>query len=350
MKKRMIKYIYGLLLLGFATSCMEDEEVKLPDGPGNIQAEAGYGEVVFSWDFPQDPNVVFVKVTYQNSAGENKHQKFSQYAETAVIAGLEERAYDFEISLGDKNGNLSDSKMVSVTPNKPPYLFVAETVELIPDFGSVKVLWENVTEREVAINVKYTDVNGQPKTEVFNSSDVQGQGEITDVAAVEQTFEVYVANPTGLLSDSEMISVAPYAEEKLDKANWEVIDISAEEQEGQKFNLYDDDISTFWHSPWSWSQPNYPHYFIIDLKEEKVISRIGLVNRQNDSRGMTKVSFSGSTDNENWTELGEFDFEQINDEQKFRLVSNPTLRYIKVTALEGSNFFTFLAEVYLYGQ
>ncbi|WP_200975991.1 discoidin domain-containing protein [Echinicola sp. 20G] len=357
MKKSMIKYIYGLLILGLATSCMEDDEVKLPDGPNNIQAEAGYGEVVFSWDFPQDPNVVFVKVAYQNSAGENKHQKFSQYAENAVIAGLEERAYDFEISLGDKSGNLSNSTIVSVTPNKPPHLFVAETVELIPDFGSVKVLWENVTEREVAVNISYTDVNGQPQTEVFNSSAVEGIGEISDVAVEEQSFVVYVANSEGARSEEVSMTLAPYEEEIFDKSDWEIVDFSSEEAvgegsaNGQAIFVLDGDVSTFWHSQWYGASPAFPHHFTIDMKEVKVVSRVELFRRQNNGTGMTKFRIEGSLDNESWEVLGEFDFDnQTNDGQRYRLPSNPEIRYIKMVATEGPNNYTHLGEFNVFGQ
>ncbi|AWW31575.1 hypothetical protein DN752_16385 [Echinicola strongylocentroti] len=349
--KKITLYISALCFTwSLVTGCVSDEDISLPTGPSSIETEAGYGEVVFTWVFPEDPAAEFVQVNYQNAGGEELHQKFSRHAETAIIAGLEERSYTFDVMVGDKEGNLSAAQSVTVTPNKPPHLFVAETVKLEPDFGSIQVLWENATEREVAVNVTYMDVNGQSKVAVFNSSDPEGIGEISDAALEEQHYEIHVSNPVGAQSAVQTVLLAPFAESAFDKSEWEVVEISAEEEEGQKYNLYDDDVSTIWHSPWSWSQPDYPHYFVIDLKEQKIISRVGLVNRQNDTRGMTKVGFSGSVDNENWMDFGEFDFEQINEEQKFRLSANPSIRYLKVTPLEGTNFFTFLAEVNIYGQ
>ncbi|WP_339756755.1 discoidin domain-containing protein [Algoriphagus aquimarinus] len=357
MKNQMIKYLYGVLLLVFAASCIEDEKVKLPETLDNIQAESGYGEVIFSWDFPQDPNVVFVNVSYLNAAGESKHNKFSEFAEKAVIAGLEERAYDFQISLGDKNGNLSSPQMISVTPNKPPHLFVAETIELIPDFGSIKVQWENVTEREVAVTVKYTDVNGQPQTEVFNSSDIQGSGEITDAASVEQDFVVYTANSTGARSQEKSFTLAPYAEILIDKNNWEIVDFSSEEASGEgpsngkAIFAIDGNVNTFWHSQWNGASPPFPHHFTIDMMEVRVVSRVELFRRQNNGTGMTKFRVEGSMDNETWDMLGEFDFDnQTNAGQKYRLPSNPEMRYIRMVATEGPYNFTHLGEFNVYGQ
>ncbi|MEN7547740.1 DUF5126 domain-containing protein [Rapidithrix thailandica] len=354
MKKiRDLSIITFFLLLAF--SCDKDDEIQLPAGPENVQVNPGYGEALFTWDFPEGQGVEYVRVDYTNSEGKSLHQKFSQYTDIAVISGLEEREYTFQISVGDKSGNLSDAKSVNITPYQPPYLFVKETIGLIADFGSVVVSWENETEKEVGINVVYTDANGVSQTHVVNTSEAQGSMSISNVSATEQTFEVYVSNAQGLRSENKTFTAKPLKEVSFAKNNWEVIDISSEEpaeggDNGVKGSLIDDTIDSFWHSAWAGSQPDFPHHFTIDMKEVRTVSRLGLVNRQNNTQGMTKIKIEGSVDNVTWENLGEFPFEQINAEQKFRLTSNPQIRYFKVTGLEGPNFYTFLAEVYAYGE
>jgi hypothetical protein len=344
-----MKYICFILAACLISGCAE-EEVNIPKGPANIQASPGFGEALFTWAFPEGDNIEYVRVDYQNTEGKRLHQKFSRYTEVAVISGLEEREYEFAISVADRKDNLSAAELIKVTPNKPPHLFVANTVEVVPDFGSAIVTWENETEKEVAVNVRYKDKFGTEQLIVFGSSERNGKGVIPDLGDEEQEFVVYVSNLSGMRSETKTFTLAPYRETTFDKGEWEVVDISSEQSPGMKDNLIDDDISTIWHSPWSWSQPDYPHYFTVDMKAVKTVSRIVLVNRQNDSRGMTKFRLEGSVDGEEWINLGEFPFEQINAAQSFRISSNPQIRYFKMTALEGPNFFTFLAEASALGQ
>lgn len=345
-----IQVICLMLFVAFLSGCISDEEVNLPQGPGNIHATAGYGEAIFTWDFPEGDIVEYVRVDYQDSEGKHLHQKFSRYTDAAVISGLEEREYEFRISVADKKGNLSGSQSVRVTPNQPPYLFVSETIEMLPDFGSALVTWVNETEKEVAVNVRYKDKFGAEQSIVFGSSERNGKGIITDLGDEEQEFTVFVSNLAGMQSGDKSFTLAPYKEVEFNKSAWEVIDISGEEVAGMRVRLIDNNITTFWHSPWSRSQPPYPHFFTVDMKAVKTISRMVLVNRQNNAQGMTKFKIEGSVDGQEWTSYGEFPFQQINAAQSFRIPSNPEIRYFKVTALQGPNFYTFLAEITAFGQ
>ncbi|MCW9707980.1 BT_3987 domain-containing protein [Fodinibius salsisoli] len=131
----------------------------------------------------------------------------------------------------------------------------------------------------------------------------------------------------------------------LDRSGWSVVEVSSEEVNSQGASTLDGDVNTFWHTAWSQSQPDYPHHIIVDMKNMQTIGGFQITNRQNDSRGMTRIRLEGSTDGETWTSFGEFDFEQINDPQRYFIESNPKIRYFKLVALEGPNFFTFVSEI-----
>ncbi|MCQ0112891.1 F5/8 type C domain-containing protein [Zhouia amylolytica] len=356
-----MKKLYGLLIVCLTaltfTACDEDNDVVILEAPGNITVEAGYGEAIFTWSFPDDQNVEFVRVDYLDDDGIPQHQKFSEYNDAATISGLSERAYEFKVAASDKHGNLSEPTTLNVTPNKPPYMFVANTLAANPDFGSVIVTWENLTEKEVGVNIKYVDVDGLPQIFVANSSEVDGEAVLSGLSNEEQTFEVYVTSQNGIKSPSQFFELAPYSETKFDKSNWEIVDFSSQEAGGEgPVNGYataaiDGDVNTFWHSAWSTGSPSYPHWITADMKEVKVVSRVVLFTRNNDSRGMTKFTIEGSLDNTTWEMIGEFDFDNTDfSGQSYRLSSNPEMRYIRMTAIEGPNNFTFLAELDVYGE
>lgn len=137
-----------------------------------------------------------------------------------------------------------------------------------------------------------------------------------------------------------------------DRSNWAVVDVSSEEavaEDGKNSGLgihtIDGNIETYWHTEWYEAQPGYPHHITIDMKEKKTVAGFQVTNRQNDTRGMTRIRFAGSIDGETWTDLGEFAFEQINEPQRFFLQSNTDMQFFKLIALEGPNFFTAVAEI-----
>lgn len=358
MKKLInINMLYCLLLAGFLLACTKDDEVRVPEGPANIEAMAGYGEAQFTWVFPDGERGEYVRVDYQNAEGKAMHKKFSRYTEVAIIPGLEEREYEFAISLVDGNGNRSEGQRVRVTPHQPPHLFVAKTVEVRPDFASVEVTWQNETEKEVAVNVRYTDRSGKAQVAVFGSAEREGKGMITDIGTTEQELTVVVANLAGMASEPKVFTVTPYKEVLFDKSNWAIVDFSSEEAvgegsgNGRALHAIDAIVSTFWHSQWYGGSPTYPHHFTVDMGDVKVVSNVELFRRQGNGTGMNKFRIDGSVDNITWTTYGEFDFNRsINDGQKYRLSNNPEIRYLRMVATEGPNSYTHLGELNVYGQ
>jgi hypothetical protein len=143
---------------------------------------------------------------------------------------------------------------------------------------------------------------------------------------------------------------------KLDRSEWEVVDFSTEEPgEGAPNGLVtaalDGDLGTFWHTQWDGASPGYPHFFTVDLKKTVKILAVDCSRRQGDARGQTKFKIYTSNDGVTFDDQGTFNFNSnINDAQLFPLAFLPDARYIKYEAVEGPNFFAFLAEFNVYGS
>ena len=150
--------------------------------------------------------------------------------------------------------------------------------------------------------------------------------------------------------------------EEIDKTNWTIAGFSSEETSGEgSDNGYakhaiDSNNDTFWHSQWQSSQPNYPHFFTVNLNIDEIINGFTFYNRTNKYNGRPKkITIETSTDGSTFISLGDFTLGDNSSRQSIELTTPITIQYFKVTITSGYDddsgenvFFTHLAEVGLY--
>jgi hypothetical protein len=357
MKKINVLISTALLCMFLILSCDNNDNSVNIEAPGSVAVQAGYGEAIFTWSFPSDSNAEFIRVDYLDAEGVAKHQKFSRNTTSAVIPGLDEREYEFTVTASDLDNNRSQPVVVKATPNKPPYLLVVNSINAVPDFGGIVITWTNETGKNVGVNVKYIDINGLPQVFASSSAELNGSATLSGLSADQQKFEIYTTSANGAKSPSKFFNIAPFYEVKFVKTTWSIFGFSSQEAGGEgPVNGYataaiDGNTGTFWHSKWSGGTPPYPHWFAVDMKQLKVVSKVVLFTRNGDKRGMTKFSLEGSLDGVTWEPAGEYNFDNtIFTGQSYTLAKSMQMRYIKMTALKGPNAFTFLAELDVYGQ
>lgn len=134
--------------------------------------------------------------------------------------------------------------------------------------------------------------------------------------------------------------------EYMDRSNWTISYFSSQENDGLAAWILDDDPKTFWHSRWKQNATSYPHTLVIDIGQEELVNGFSFLQRD----GMRKIKdleILISTDNENWTSMGEFQLKNINTYQHIDFTGPSNLRYVKViakSAIDGQQF-AALAEV-----
>ncbi|MBN2165459.1 MAG: beta-galactosidase [Marinilabiliaceae bacterium] len=72
---------------------------------------------------------------------------------------------------------------------------------------------------------------------------------------------------------------------------WTVAYVSSEElfkEDGNADNAFDGQIFNYWHTSWSKTQPDYPHYLAIDLGQEEIINGFSYVPRAGNNPGRIK--------------------------------------------------------------
>jgi hypothetical protein len=327
-------------------------------GPGTVKditIETGYGELMFAWTNPEDSDLYYIDITFIDSNGKQRSEKVSHFASGDTISGFantNECAFNF--TAYDNNGNASETVTVKASPLAPPFSLVIETVEMSPDFGGATISWENETGASVSIQVSYKDNEGEKVTSSFTSAEPTGSGIISGLDAEERTFSVTATDASDNTSDPKTFTFSPLAESEINKSGWTIVSYSSEEPaenpNGYADNIFDNDVSSFWHSAWSSSQPGYPHWIIVDMHNEITISRFECFRRQGNNGGQTSHQFLTSLDGTTWEDQGTYDFDATsNSGQSYRLSDNPSARYFKYVAVEGPNYYAFLGEITLYG-
>ena len=153
----------------------------------------------------------------------------------------------------------------------------------------------------------------------------------------------YSCTPDAVLIDTSL-KLPPVP---LDTAGWVVTDFTSQEDKdgegannGRVFNTFDGNPDTFWHTCWNGCTAVPPHSFVIDMLDTKEMNGIIFTQRQSLSRNIEICSIQISTDNSNWTSLGEFTLEKKKAGQNKAFEKTVSARYIKfnvVKVYDGTN-------------
>ncbi len=354
-KYNILILIFGLILI--LSSCNDDEGDRIPpEEVSGISATPGFGSLTFHWTNPDDEDLFYVDITFMNSKGRSRSVKTSSYADSVKVEGFSNTDdITFSFKAYDDSRNASSEVTYVAAPEEPVSSYIIDDIGIEPDFGGVKLSWDDLTGTKFFVSVGYVDGDGNKTVKNFPS--VQGSNiyYISGLTASEQDF-IITATDDYENSVDKTVTLSPMAEVKINKSTWNIVDFSSQEVAGEGTNglaseAIDDDISTYWHSQWQGASPGYPHWFVVDMGTVVTISRFECFRRQNDARGQTECQFLTSLDGITWEDQGIYPFNpNVNDGQSYRMITNPQARYFKYVATNGPKFFAFLAECIVYGS
>ena len=201
------------------------------------------------------------------------------------------------------------------------------TLHTIISYGNHEVVLEPGTSMVTLENV-------QPTDEIVLKTILQSGEEMVEYVAPMQVYPV-----------SDLMV-------KLEMSNWSVIDFSSEQSnEGPAIYAIDGQLSTYWHTQWSPTQPVYPHYITVDMKENLSISGIAIARRQGNANIASRFLLEVSADGSDWKSAGKFTVNNLVDGlQIVRLESPVTGRYFKLTgeASATNNTYMCIGEINLF--
>ena len=366
-----------------------------PAGSITATAKADYGAVIFSWPVPEDENLYYVNISWTDAEGQPRSLQVSKFAADASSAQVsvvadgftDTTTYLFTLTPYNSAGAAGPSSQITCAPLEPAYNIVLPTVTLTPDFGGVMINWENKTGKDLTIEIEYMLEDGSKQSKSINakSSIQEGNDAIAGFTqGAEHPFTVSIKDRFEHRSEEKIINQEVLQEQKIDKSIWDIPGYNADSNQGtigyssQAINedkdgrinraraIFDNDVNSFWHA--RWSDTDYPHWYIVDLGKEVIISRIEMTRRQGNAKGQkgqqiftcTAAGRTAADNNLNgtdgwqWEDHGEFPFNiAIDDAQSCRLKANPAARYVKVLFTQehkGEDKFAMVGEMSVYGM
>lgn len=127
-----------------------------------------------------------------------------------------------------------------------------------------------------------------------------------------------------------------------------VAETTAENQDGEGIDkLFDFDEGNMWHT--KWGAKAVPFDMIIDLKSINQLEKFHYLPRTGRGNGiLLKGKVFYSTNKENWTAAGDFEWKNVGDLKVFNFTGHPSARYIKIAVADGVGGFGSGRELYVF--
>ncbi len=318
----------------------------------------GRGRVKIAWLRGADPTVVKTRI-YWNSQQDSMEVVIPATGDTisAIVSGLQEKQYNFIVKTFDAKGSTSvpvELLAESFGARYEALLLARPIVASETDASApLTIQWgnANISGGAYATDVKYTDVNNQVQVKRFLIAENTSTINDYKIGTVYQYRTVYIPGVRGI--DSFFTPyINQYVSAKLNKSTWlastDSFAVSSQLPNGPAIKAIDDDVKTFWHTETTTSRV-YPHWLAVDMKKPINVSRVELTCRQDNATTFTAFSIQGSMDGLTWTDYGSYTLVMKNATQSFAVPNSPQMRYIRVYAATGPNYYANLAEFSAFG-
>lgn len=290
--KKIVSIIFYVLLCAPAFwGCNEDTRHPYgADGvaPGKVTITGKKdtpGGAVIWFTSPTDADLLYVKAVFTDNRNIVREVKVSGVLDSLVISGYGKTGtYTVNVYAVDRGENISESVPVEISPLTPPIQLIFPTLTAAPDYGGIKVSYQNGQRAEVSLNVTVYDTIRQSMVyrESFFTSQLSGAYSFRGYNSVKTTFGIYVEDRWGNLSDTLIFEGIPIPDEYLDKKKFRVFKITNDTDFSQhSFNvtaIWDDVWNSQWNGGHTAAKP-LPHYLTIDLGVNVKLSRFKLFQR-----------------------------------------------------------------------
>ncbi|MEC3879526.1 DUF4998 domain-containing protein [Parapedobacter sp. 10938] len=329
----------------------------------NPVIQSGHHRVMISIPRVADPNVIEARIFWDNFA-DSIHVDLTDPVDTTriIIDHLADKSYSFIIKTYDEQGNSSVpveliarsfgiSYQESLLPQIRNYSEVVSNDDLMINWGTA-----DIQNGAFATEIKYTDAFNATKT--IRIATDEAITYITDLkkGSNYEYRTLFLPDSAAIDTFYTEFSLVTDISREVDKTDWTIMASSYEPTAelvrggGPSTFLIDDDINTFWHTQYTGgAQPDYPHWFVVDMQKALTLTRVELTGRQNNTEGLRDFRIEGSIDGVSWSSYGSYSLEQKNEAQSFLVSGLPEVRHIRIVGTKGLYFFATLAEFSVFG-
>jgi hypothetical protein len=357
----------------------------VPPGPvTGITVKNTPGGAVLRYRTPDDEDLLYVKAVYSLKNREEVETKASVYADSLTVVGFGDTLeHAVKLITVDRSRNESVPESIVIKPLTPDVLSIADSLYMVPDFGGLRVLWQNANKAEISINVLEKDSNEEyVPLQSFYSSAISGIGIVTGMDTIPGDFALYVQDHWGNQSEKKFYSLTPLYQAIFDRFKFSVIVLPNDELMYANYT-----IDKAWDGnkngdPCVSSPGNtggWPQAITMDLGVLGKVSRIRIFQREPygffaggnirtfEVWGCETIDYSGNWDS--WIKLmdcasvkpsglpvgqntDEDDERGRNGEDFFNSPENPKVRYLRINVKSnwsGGDNFT-IGEIEIYGD
>jgi len=330
---KLLNYL-TVLLIGttFLSGCKDEPNVFIdPNAPApsqvsNIQVTGTPGGAIITYDIPRDPNLAYVKASYEIRPGVFREAKASYYLDTLYLVGFSDTLeHEVKISTVGRNEKESDPIVFTVSPLTPPVKSVFETIQMDATFGGVYVTFNNETKAELGITV-LVDTTGletwNPVSTHYTASK-EGEFSVRGMDTIEKKFAVLVQDRWSNSSDTLVKALRPLFEREIPKNLFHKLTLPGDTWQSSRAEYF---LEKVWNGIaydftdiFAVAQMDFPGWFSIDLGQTVLLSRMQLFQRIQlpycncwarnfEIWGSNDPAEDGSWDS--WTLLGAFEFKK----------------------------------------
>ena len=282
-------YYFLTLIILILSSCDEKklEPISKSLGkPGKVEIlkqEAIAGGVIITYQIPDTEDILSIKAVYSLSDGRTFESSASYFENFLTICGYNDmNEHEAKVYTINRAQEMSDPVTVKFTPLEASLNKTKKTMQIVPDFGGARFLWENPDKEPLIFEFFAEDSLGRFQImRVINSASETMKFSLRGYQPEERRFGCVIRDFWGNATDTVYPSekIIPLYEEKINKRNMSVMRLTSDANftnwEGMDDFIIDDNRDTFGHS----AVGAIPAAFTIDLGAMVKLSRFVFFNR-----------------------------------------------------------------------
>ncbi|WP_165305025.1 DUF5000 domain-containing lipoprotein [Pedobacter sp. SYP-B3415] len=299
MKNIMICCGLLLLFLGCKDSKIQpfDQDDAAPAPVSNVRVTSLPGGASFTYTRPD--NMLYVKAVYSIRPGQQREVKATYYKNTITIDGFADTG-EHEVSLYavSRGENASAPVVVKFKPLTPPIVGIFESLKFESIFGGVRLLFSNISEADIVINLlRQDDLGEYVAAETFYTKRKEGSVNARGFQPQRQKFGVYLRDRWSNHSDTMYFEATPLLEQLLDKTKFKELRLPTDTYVQ---HINGPGMASLWDNTWNsgtvfHTKPGtgLPQWFTFDLGESVALSRFKMYHRLGGGQQSSDGAYAG---------------------------------------------------------
>lgn len=287
--KQIIKFIFISACVFLIYAC-GDSDLNDPKGsdiaPAKVTVDSVRnlnGKSIIFFTQPADKNFKYLRVVY-NTDTEERTTNVSYYTDSVIVEGFgaagEYNVKLYSVSAGEAS---SDAVELKVNPLRPSFLYAYDKMSIVPTFGGIRVLSENIESDMLTFYVykKGDDGEWNEAGAIYTTARTISHA-VRGLDAVESEIGVIIKDRWGHRTEMLTETVTPWYEEMCDKKKFGYLRIDEYESHTSAITILWDGVTnnysyTFMNKVYYTDKPTK---FTIDLGAEYQLSRFEFWGRQ----------------------------------------------------------------------